>query len=89
MDERTWRCRADLLPLASVIAVDAKSYTSERWVPISATRSDCVPFDHDYNSRGFVINGHAYCARPVKRPDGAVGYTDLMRGEVQRWSAPL
>lgn len=58
-----WRCHSGPLPMAQVLAVDAKSYDSPLWVPIEATPEFVVRFPDDPMRRGFAIDNKKYCAK--------------------------
>jgi hypothetical protein len=82
--DRRWRCRIAPLPIARAISVHAKSYVSGKWSEISATSEFCIMPGGNPQTRGFVVNGYAYCATRVVTPQGQASYRDLCRLGVNR-----
>jgi hypothetical protein len=67
-----WRIRRDLLPITSALVVEAKSYKSNRWLPIDATLKAHVRFPD--GECGIIIGGRVYVSQKITVPNGAVGY---------------
>jgi hypothetical protein len=55
-----WRVRMEPLQISQALAVEAKSYTSGRWVPIDATMKSCILLADIENGRGVTIGEYVY-----------------------------
>jgi hypothetical protein len=74
-----WRVRMEPLQISQALAVEAKSYTSGRWVPIDATMKSCILLADIENGRGVTIGEYVYLSAKTTVASGQVGYINLGR----------
>jgi hypothetical protein len=80
----SWCCRVTPLPLARALRIEAKSHARGRWITVNASASFCVEFGGMSASRGFVIDGQAYCATRQVSPCGNYSFDSFCRIGVKR-----
>ena len=87
-DASKWHLRRELLPLTSVLRVDALVYGG-RWRRIKATRKNCFYVSDDPPTLGFNIDGFEFYSTRLQDGDGEFYYKAPDREELAEMWAEL
>lgn len=81
-DPSKWYLRRELLPLTSVLRIDARP-CGGRWRRIKPTRKNCIDITDDPPTMAFIIDGFHHYSTRFQYDDGDFGYVVPDRDELR------